>query len=266
MKKLIIALAAAACLSVLTGCGKKNVSNGITITDGVLKVGCEVGYPPFEYYDVDGKTPIGFDMELAKEVASRLGMKCEIIDTAWDGILAGLDTDKYDCIMSAMTITPDRSANYAFTRPYIGNGQSIVVLKTSQLAISSPAELTGLQVGYQDETTSDIFMTKQAQEGLKFTPAEYDKVLNAFDDLRLGRIDAVCADALVSVSYLSSPDSPFKMIWQGTPDEYFGICVKKSNTELQQKMDKIVAEMFEDGSLLKISEKIFNADMISTAK
>lgn len=65
----------------------------------VLKVGTEIGYPPMEYFDEDGATPIGFDMELADD----MGLELELVDTAWDGIFAGVDTDKYDVIISSVS-------------------------------------------------------------------------------------------------------------------------------------------------------------------
>lgn len=266
-KSALVVLAAAAAFAVCTGCSKKTVSAGLTLEQGVLKVGTEIGYPPFEYFAEDGKTPAGFDIELGNEVAKRIGCeRAEFVDTAWDGILAGLDTGKYDCIMSAMTITPERLKNYDFSRPYIGNGQSIVLLKGSSVTAKTPQELSGLKVAYQAETTSDIYMTKLGEEGLKFTPLEYDKVLNAFDDLKLGRADAVCADSLVSVDYINKPDSPFVMVWKGEPDEFFGVSMKKGNKELQAAVNKAIGDMFEDGTMVKISMSVFGTDMVSDAK
>ena len=271
MKKQTFALICAGlCMVVpLFAGGAKDKSAGddsLTLKDGVLKVGMEIGYPPMEYFEADGKTPAGFDVQLAKALADKLGLTVEIIDTAWDGIFAGLDTNRYDVIISAVTITDDRKKNYDFTMPYIGNGQSIVLRKDSSLAVSTPADLTGLKVGYQAETTSDFFMDKQAAGGLKFEAEEYDKVMNAFDDLRLGRCDAVCADALVSVSYIAPSDTPFKMVWQGTPDEYFGVCLKKGNSTLKTELNKALLELVSDGTLKKISLDVFKADLVSAAK
>ncbi len=263
MRKIACCAVAAAALLVCAGCKKKAGASGMTVRDGVLSIGMEIGYPPFEYYAEDGKTPAGFDVQLGAEIAARLGLKAEYVDVAWDGILAGVDTGKYDCIMSAMTITPERLANYDFSKPYIGNGQSVVITKDSALSVKSPEDLTGLRVGYQAETTSDIFMTKQAAAGLVFTEAEYDKVLNAFEDLRLGRCDAVCADALVSVDYINKPNSPYVIVWQGAAEEFFGVCVKKGSAELLAAIDKALDDMFADGTMIRISEGIFGADMVS---
>jgi polar amino acid transport system substrate-binding protein len=203
--------------------GNKQAAPSLTIKPGVLSVGMEIGYPPMEYFDTDGKTPIGFDVSMGKALAERMGLKAEFVDTAWDGIFAGVDTRKYDTIMSAVTITPERLAAYNFTKPYIGNAQALVLLKNTKVTARTPAELTGLGVAYQAETTSDIYMTKLAEGGLKFTAYEYDKVLNCFDELRLGRVDAIVCDSLVAVDYIAPADTPFEIVWLGEADETFGI-------------------------------------------
>lgn len=268
MKKIAFVLTSLTVAALLlSGCAKKaSNEGGLTIEKGILKVGAEVGYPPFEYPD-ENANPVGFDVDLANEIAKRLGLeKAVIIDTAWDGILAGLDTAKYDVIMSAMTITPERQAHYDFSVPYIGNGQCIVLNKEKAFRASFPDDLEGKQVGYQDETTSDIFINKYAKEhNMKIVPAEYDQVLNAMEDLRLGRIDAVCADSLVAVDYLNKPGNPYMVAWQGTPDEYFGVAMKKGSTELLEKVNQAIRDIAADGTMLKISEKIFGADMVSSA-
>jgi polar amino acid transport system substrate-binding protein len=270
MKKMMLAALAAAGLAgiALTGCSKKAgaASGGLTLEKGILKVGMEVGYPPFEYFDTDGKTPIGFDVSLGKEISKRMGLEVQFVDTAWDGIFAGIDTDKYDCIMSAVTITDERKQKYDFSRPYIGNGQSMVLTKDSKVTAKTPEELGGLKVAYQAETTSDIYMTKLADNGLKFEAEEYDKVMNCFDDLKLGRVDAVVADSLVSVDYVNKPDSPFVIAWKADPTEFFGVCMKKGNTKLIDAVNKAITDMYADGTLVKISNDVFGSDMVSGAK
>jgi polar amino acid transport system substrate-binding protein len=237
-----------------------------TIKSGSLLIGMEIGYPPMEYFDVDGKTPIGFDVNMGKIVAERLGLKVEYVDTAWDGIFAGVETNRYDCIMSAVTITPERLANYNFTKPYIGNAQALVLMKNTTVTAKSPEELTGLEVAYQAETTSDIYMTKLAEDGLEFVPREYDKVLNCFDELRIGRVNAIVCDSLVAFDYIAPEDSPFEIVWQGSADETFGICLKKGNDALTAAIDQVLDSMFADGTMLKLSQDIFKMDMVSTVR
>ena len=105
-------------------------------------------------------------------------------------------------------------------------------------------------------------MAKQGENGLKFEPVEFDKVINAYDELALGRCDAVCSDALVSAAYLG-PDSKYKSVWVGDADEYFGVAVKKGNTVLAEKLDAALVELAADGTLKAISEKIFGTDLIA---
>ncbi len=264
----MMAVTALLVLPVFAGGSKDSApaENSITLESGKLKIGTEIGYPPFEYFDTDGKTPIGFDVAMGKALGEKLGLEVEFVDTAWDGIFAGIDTKKYDCIISAVTITPERSAKYLFSDPYIGNGQSMVLNKNADIKATTPEDLTGLKVGYQAETTSDIYMTKLAEGGLKFTPCEYDKILNAFDDLKFKRCDAVIADSVVAIDYVSKKDSPYVMAWRGKADEYFGICMSKENPDLQAAVNKALGEMFADGTMKKISEKFFGMDMVSSLK
>lgn len=92
-----------------------------TIKAGVLTVGMEVGYPPMEYLADDGLTYIGFDVELAGKLAEKLGLKLEIVNTAWDGIFAALEKGEFDMIMSSVSITPERQEKFILTAPYISN-------------------------------------------------------------------------------------------------------------------------------------------------
>lgn len=264
MKKIALAVIALAASLSFIGCNKKAEAGEFTVEKGKLKVGMEIGYPPMEYYAADGKTPIGFDIELGKNVASKLGLEVEFVDTAWDGIFAGLETNKYDCVMSAATITPERLESMEFSRAYIGNGQTIVVKADSGFKPASPSDLEGKVVAYQAETTSDIFMTKQAEGGLKFTPAEFDKVINAYDELKLGRCDAVVSDALVYANYADDP--AFASTWVGSADEYFGVAIRKGNSALVEKVNAAIDEMIADGTMKEIYLKIFGTDLSDTIK
>lgn len=98
-----------------------------TIKDGILMVGMEVGYPPMEYLDDDGLTPIGFDVELSAKIGELLGVEVELVNTAWDGIFAALDKGEFDLIMSSVSITPDRQEKFILTEPYISNKIVLVV-------------------------------------------------------------------------------------------------------------------------------------------
>jgi polar amino acid transport system substrate-binding protein len=262
--KLAVLACAALALAVVS-CAKQQ-SGELTMTPGVLTVGMEIGYPPMEYLDTDGKTPIGFDVSMAKALGEKLGLEVQFIDTAWDGIFAGVSTDKYDCIISSVTVTEERQAAHNFTKPYIGNSQALVLLKGSAVKARTPEALGNLRVAYQAETTSDIYMAKLADQGLQFNPFEYDKVINCFDELRLGRVDAIVCDSLVAVDYVAPDDTPFEIVWQGTADEVFAICLKKGNDALTAALDGALDELFADGTMLNISREIFKLDLVSAAR
>ena len=264
MKKTIAVLALLCILAL--GIFAQTAPKGLTIRPGVLRIGIEIGYPPMEYFDADGKTPVGFDVELGKAIAERMGLKAEFVDTSWDRIFAGVDTGRYDCIISAVPITPARLAALNFSKPYIQNTLAIVLPKGSRLNVHSPQDLAGLDIAYQEETTSDFFMEELAAEGLVFMPYKYDKVMHCFDEMRLGRVDAIVTDLLGAYEYISRADSPFKIVWQGG-EEQFGICMKKGNNALTMAIDEVLEEFFKDGTMLRISRNIFNGmDLVSRAR
>jgi polar amino acid transport system substrate-binding protein len=264
MKKIAIVAAVLASALSLLSCNKKAEAGEFTVEKGKFKIGMEIGYPPMEYYDADGKTPIGFDIEFGKVLSQKLGLEVEFIDTAWDGIFAGLETNKYDAVISAATITPERLQSMEFSKPYVGNGQTIVVNASTGFRPASPSELEGKIVAYQAETTSDIFMEKQAKNGLKFNPAEFDKVINAYDELKLGRCDAVVSDALVFANYANDP--AYISTWVGEADEYFGVAIRKGNTVLLDKVNAAIDEMKADGTMKKLYLKVFSSDLSDTIK
>lgn len=99
-----------------------------TVEDGKLIIGFEAGYPPMEYTDDSGLEFIGFDVDLAKELASMFGLEVEFVNTTFDGIFAGLDKGQYDMIIAAVSITPERQEAYEMTEPYISN-QLVIVTK-----------------------------------------------------------------------------------------------------------------------------------------
>jgi polar amino acid transport system substrate-binding protein len=194
-----------------------------------------------------------------------MGLEAEFVDVAWDGIFAGVNTDKYDCIMSSVTINPARLGAHNFSKPYIQNTLAIVLPKGSSLRVNSPSDLAGLGVGYQEETTSDDFMSELAAGGLKFTPYEYDRVMYCFDELVLGRIDAIMTDLLVAYEYVSRPNNPYDIVWMGG-DEEFGICMKKGNDELTRAVNEALDSLFADGTIQRISNQIFGMDLVSAVR
>jgi polar amino acid transport system substrate-binding protein len=264
MKKiLIVILGLGLALSVFAG-GNKD-SGGLTLKRGVLSIGMEIGYPPMEYFDADGK-PIGFDVEMGRAIAAKMGLEAQFVDTAWDGIFAGVNTNKYDCIMSSVTINPARQAAHNFSKPYVSNTLAMVLLKNSRVTARTPEECVGLDVAYQDETTSEHYMRELESKGLSFNLREYEKVMYCFDELRLGRVDVIVTDLLVAYEYIAQANSPFEIVWESSEPEQFGVCMKKGNNALTDAINKALDELFADGTMLRISNSIFGMDLVSSAR
>lgn len=274
-KRILAAFAALTLIAGLTACSEPAetpaaegttapVSENTGLLDPkILKVGVEVGYPPFEYYADDGVTPVGCDIDLAKELAKRLGVEVDYINTAWDAIFEGLKSEKYDVIISAVTINADRQVNFEFSSPYIVNWQCIVVKKGSD-PVTSILGLDGLKVGYQGQTTSDEYLGAFIERGdLTVETSPYEKVLNCFDDLKYGRLDAVICDSTVAVDYVAREPDQYEITWlqETEPDaepEQFGVCIKKGNTDLQGRINEALAAMNADGTLEAIRNEWFS--------
>lgn len=229
-----------------------------TIKDGTLMVGVEIGYPPMEYFDTDGAPPIGFDVEVANALADYLGLELELVDTSWDGIFAGVDTGKYDCIISCVSITDERKEQFNLTKPYVSNHTVLIVPNDSE--IDSMEALNGHSTAVQAETTADDYMKEHSAE-LGAELFQYDKVINCFDDLKAGRTDSVFTDSVVAAYYLGDEASNYKTVWENDELEPIGICLKKGNDGLTQAIDDALDALSADGTLGTIAEKYFGTDL-----
>lgn len=230
-----------------------------TLKDGVLQIGMEIGYPPMEYYEEDGTTPTGFDVAVGKAIAEKLGLEAEFIDTAWDGIFASVDTDKYDCIISAVSINDERKENYNLTEAYVANKLVMVTPQDSEMA--SPEDLAGKTVAVQGETTADYYLQELNANGLGCEILQYDQVLNCFTDLKSGRTDAVLTDSVVAAYYLGEDADAYKTAWENTEGEPMAICLKKGNDELTAAIENAVNELYEDGTMAEIAKEHFGSDI-----
>lgn len=237
----------------LSACGAGSAGN-------TLRVGVDNTYPPMEFTNDKSET-IGFDVDLANEIAKKLNMKIEWIPTAWDGIFLALDTDKYDCIISSVSLKADRLENYEFTKPYIANAQVIVVSAGTD-SIKEPKDLAGKKVGVQLNTTADESTVKYSAE-VKFETTKYDQIIQCFSDLKAGRLDAVVVDEVVARDYVAKDKESYKVTSAKLTNEPIGVCFKKGNTALRDKVQKAIDELKAEGTLKTLSEKWFGEDITS---
>ena len=225
-----------------------DMSNVKLMQDGVLTVGMEIGYPPFEDFAEDGTTPIGYDVDFAKALGEKLGVTVNFVNTAWDGIFQGIGVN-YDCVISAVTITEERKASMLFSEPYINNYQAVVVKKDYAGKIASFLDLKGLAIAVQKETTSDILMSDYVSTGsITATISANEKVTTCFTQLENGEVDAVVVDSTVADGYLASnPDKFVKVFQDESEPEQFGVAMALDNTALQAAINEAIAQLTSEG-------------------
>lgn len=239
--------------AVFAGCGSSSSK-----WDGKkLRVGMDDTYPPMEYRD-DKNNLVGFDADFANAIAKKLGVEVEFISTAWDGIYPSLNANKFDCIISSASETKAYVKNYAFTKPYLSNGQFIVVAANDN-SITKPEDLKGKKVGAQVNTTSSRAAEKY-QKVTSFELTKYDQVIQPFSDLKAGRIQAIVVDEMVGKDYESKDPKSFKVTTAKLTNEPIGIAFSNANKELRDKVNTIIDELRADGTLKSISEKWFNGE------
>ncbi|MDD4691058.1 MAG: amino acid ABC transporter substrate-binding protein [Eubacterium aggregans] len=252
-------------LAFFAGCsnGGSTNSEGATNDDKTFVIGLDDSFPPMGFRDKDNNI-VGFDIDLATEVAKRMGMEIKLQVVNWDTKEMELENDKVDALWNGLTITDERKAAMDFTNPYLENDQVVVVQKGSDIA--NIAALEGKKVGVQKGSSAyDALMDNPINtkiDGGK--PVEFDENVSALQDLASGRIQAVVVDSVVARYYISSENADFTILSDTLSPELYGVAVKKGNTELRDKIQKAMDEMNADGSAAKISEKWFGENIIYT--
>lgn len=236
--------------------GKETTSLSSTIdiaslglmAENTLTIGMEIGYPPYEYYAEDGTTPIGFDVDMAKAIADKLGLEVNYINTAWDVIFAGIGTN-YDVVISGVTIKPDREEEMAFSTPYINNFQCIVVPTGSDLEIVDFTSLNGLSISVMKETASDEMISGLIDTGsITATVKRNEQIPTCFTELSNGEVDAIVCDSTVADSYVAKNPEKYTIIYRDeNAPEKFGIAMSKDNKALQDAINKAIAELEQEG-------------------
>ena len=287
MKKkwLTLALAATAAITVLAGCGSKTAETtaaettaekkeetttaGTTAAEtaeaagGTLIVGFDQDFPPMGFVGDNGEYT-GFDLDLAKEAASRLGLEYKAQPVAWDSKDMELESGNIDCIWNGFTIT-GREDDYTWTTPYMANKQVFVVANDSD--IKSQADLAGKVVEVQADSSAEAAL-KENQDlantfGQLLTTPDYN---TAFMDLEQGAVDAVAMDVIVAGYQIKQRNADFKILDDSLSEEEYGVGFKKGNTELRDKVQGALEEMAADGTLAKISDEWFGEDVTTIGK
>jgi ABC-type amino acid transport substrate-binding protein len=226
-----------------------------TLIPGTLRIGTYFVNPPFEY--VAKGVDVGFEVDLMKDIARRLGLKAVFMDTRWEKILQEMQGGRYDCIVGGITITPERERVLAWSVPYITTTLSLVVNAARTPAIRSLTDLKHASVGVQAATTdydAALVMQQRGEIGsIKVYP--FDRIEQAMRDLEAGRITAVMKVAPVT-AWLAAKNPDLRIVAQVPDDpQPLGIGLSKSRPALLAAVNGVLAAMKRDGSLNQLKKK-----------
>ena len=229
------------------------------ISNGVLTVGVEAAYPPFEYYAEDGTTIIGFDADVAAAIAEELGLELQFVDTAWDTIFQGCGVN-YDVVISAACINEERKQYVDFSDPYISNYQAIVVPADSDLTFAALTDLSGYSVSMQKETNSDIILRNLMDTGsvTNCVSVTNEKVTTCFEQLANGEVDVILCDSTVADGYVAKEPDVYKIAYVDSDEvENFGIAMKKGDTVMVAAINQALQNLKDSGFLDECQTKWF---------
>ncbi|MRX71503.1 transporter substrate-binding domain-containing protein [Bacillus lacus] len=223
--------------------------------DGVLRVGTEGTYPPFTFHDESGKLT-GFDVEIAKEVAKRLGVEAEFSETQWDAMFAGLDSKRFDMIANQVGIREDRIEKYDFSDAYISSA-AVLVTNKDNTEIQNFEDIDGKQSA---QSLTSNYGTMAEELGAELVGVEGFN--QAIELLVQGRVDTTINDKLSVLDYLNQkPNAPIQIVAESEDASESGLMFRKGSGKLVEEVNKALAEMKEDGTYASISEKWFGEDV-----
>ncbi|GGJ70733.1 transporter substrate-binding domain-containing protein [Deinococcus aquiradiocola] len=243
-------------LATLALLGAASAASVSTLTPGVLVIGQEGTYAPFTFKDAQGNLT-GFDTDIAKAIAAKLGLKPQFVLTEWSGILAGLQAGKFDVVVNQVGITAERQKTIGFSAPYAYSSPQIIVKKTGTFAPTTLADLKGKRVGVG--LGSNFEAQLRAAGGINVVT--YPGAPEYLADLATGRLDAAFNDRLLVGYLIKSQNLPVKGAGVIGQPESVGIAMKKSNTSLQAAVNRALLQIKADGTYARISRQWFGQDV-----
>lgn len=230
---------------------------------GTLIVGFDQDFPPMGFLGDNGEYT-GFDLELAQEVAKRLGLEYQAQPIAWDAKDMELESGNIDCIWNGFTMT-GREDDYTWTEAYMANTQVFVVRNDS--GIEGKDGLAGKVVECQAYSSAEAALKEDpdltSTFGQLLTTADYNI---AFMDLEQGSVDAIAMDVIVAGYQIKQRNADFTILDDSLSAEEYGVGFKKGNTELRDKVQATLEDMAKDGTMKEISEKWFGEDVTTIGK
>jgi cystine transport system substrate-binding protein len=226
-------------------------------TAGTIKVGLEGTYPPFSFQDANGKLT-GFEVEFSEALAKELGVKVQLQSMPWAGILAALESKRLDVVINQVTISEERKKKYDFSEPYTISGIQALVQKKDAGKFKTAADLKGAKVGVGLGTNYQQWLNENVPGADIKT---YDDDPTKYRDLVVGRIDAILVDRLAALELIAKTKDNLTVSGEPFSRQESGVALRKGEPELLEAINKAIDKLRADGTLAKISNKYFNADV-----
>ena len=219
-----------------------------TREEGVLTVGSDIPYPPFEFRK--GGKLVGLDIDLIEEIASRLELETDITDTSFDTIFTQLAGGRFDVVIAASTVTPEREKEVNFSDPYYNNQQSLTINTEEGEPIASIDELaSGATVAVQNGTTGKAYAEENVPEGVQIR--SFPEGPDTFTALEAGQVDAVIHDEPTALAEIAERPG-LEIVAKIDTGEVYGIAVDPANEALLEAINQALAEIIEDGTYEEI--------------
>jgi len=227
---------------------------------GFFILGLDDTFPPMGFRDEKGQIT-GFDIDLAKEAAKRLGIEVRPTPVAWDGVILSLNKKDIDVIWNGLTITDKRKEQIAFSKPYLENRQIIVVTAASK--ISAKKDLQEKTIGLQQGSSSEeaLAADKETSASLKEI-RKYPENVTALLDLKAGRVNAVVIDEIVGRYYLTKHPGDYTILAEDFGKEAYGVGYRKTDASFGAELDKVLDAIKSDGTGAAIAKKWFGDDIL----
>lgn len=266
----IFALMMTVMLSVFTGCtASDNTGSAASGADtslqhvldkGSLVLGLDDSFPPMGFRDENNEI-VGFDIDVAREVASRMGVELKLQPIEWSTKELELNLGAIDCIWNGLSVDAERQQVMELSQPYMTNRMVLVVLNDSQY--TDQASLADKTIGVQNGSTAEkILSDSEFAKTIKNTVGFKDNV-TAFMELETRGIDAIFMDEVVANYAITSQNKNFRVLEDGLTEEEYAIGFKKGNTALKDEVQKYIDQMKADGTMAQISTKWFGKDVIN---
>lgn len=260
MNKLIKTLLVLLSMLGIFSCNKKQSQNQKDLLDkiqetGVIIVAMEGTWAPWTYHNENNEL-VGYDVEVAKEIANKLGVKAEFIEGEWDGLLSGLSAGRYDIMVNGVDITEERKKAYDFSVPYAFNKTAVITSKDNN-SINSLDDLKGKNTA---NTISSTYAILAEQYGANVTGV--DDLNQTFELLMSGRIDATLNAEMTYYDYIKvHPEANIKIAVLSNEANKIGIPFPKGNPKLEAAINKALEELQQEGKLSELSNKYFGTDI-----